>query len=164
MIKLSLDDILTECYTCTRSKFLGGNSLKGIEEFVNSIVSGIIDKDTEKKEIGKISEELKLKFQKMVKEKDILANKMQMQQDVYKAEMELKLLKEFGDRVDFYADLKDELWLEITNELGVPEEGNYSLNHKTGIVSEKIKKGSGKDSKEDVMRKLQLSKRPEKGG
>jgi hypothetical protein len=118
-----------------------------------------MDQDTEKKEIGSISKDLLLRFQKMIKEKDKLTNEMEVQMDVYKSEMELKMLKEFGDRVDYFTNLKDELWLEITNELDVPEERDYSLNNKTGIVSEKIKKGDDDDPTSEFIKKLKLAKR-----
>jgi len=128
--------------------------LKGIEDFVESLVKNIVDRDFEKKQIGIVSNELCIKFQKMAKEKENLTHEMKVQQDVYEAEMELKLLKEYGTRMNFYADLKNELWLEITKELGVPEEGSYSINRVTGIVSEKIRKDNGINSTDDTIREF----------
>jgi hypothetical protein len=132
--------------------------LKGIEDFIDSIVKGIIDNDMEKKKIGSISQELCVKFKKMIKDKENLTNEIKVQVDVYEAEIKLKLLKEYGSRIDFYSELKDELWLEISKELNIPEEGNYSLNHTTGVVSEKIKKGDSSPT-DDFIRKLKLAKR-----
>ena len=128
--------------------------MKGIEDFVESLVKNIVDRDFEKKQIGIVSNELCIKFQKMAKEKENLTHEMKVQQDVYEAEMELKLLKEYGTRMNFYADLKNELWLEITKELGVPEEGSYSINRVTGIVSEKIRKDNGINSTDDTIREF----------
>jgi hypothetical protein len=129
-----------------------------METLIEHIFKTITESDAEYKEVGTVSEDLRLRYVKMIKDKDKLVQQVKLQKDMYEAEMELKLLKEYGDRIQFHEELKDVIWREITDELKVDPKKNYSINRETGLISEKLRNKEGSPT-DKFISKLKLAGR-----
>lgn len=110
------------------------------DDLLNILGKAISDSSYDKVDIGSISDELRKRFIKMGKDKEILGQEMKTRKEILESELELKLFKEFNERIDGYDELKTELWEAAEKELGLPSDGNYSMNFKTGVVSKKVQK------------------------
>lgn len=118
-----------------------GNSNEFISGLLNAIVQDIKNgADYEHVEIGKVSNELKNKYRKLIQAKEDLSQEMKVRKEVLEAELELQLYREFNDRIEEHKDQKDAMWMEIEKELGITEDKDLTIDRKTGMVSEKIKK------------------------
>ena len=119
------------------------DGLDGLLEMIGSVIS---DTQYDKVTIGKISETLRIRFSKMGKEKEMIAREMKTRKEILEAEMELKLFKEFNERIEAHSEEKDACWIAATKELNIPEEGRYSCNFKDGTISEKVSKKDAPDN------------------
>lgn len=119
------------------------DGLRDLLEFLESISP---EMETEKVAIGKISEELRLRFTAMKKERDNLRKELSTRKDILEAEMKLKLYQEFNDRSDSNMDEKSACWDLATKELNLNPDGNWTVDFKTGILSEKVSKKEQKES------------------
>jgi len=116
------------------------SKFEGLDSLFELISNSITDSQYDKVTIGKISENLRVRFAKMGKEKEMIAREMKTRKEILEAEMELKLFKEFSERIEAHSDEKDACWLAASRELNIPEEGRYSCNFKDGTISEKVTK------------------------
>lgn len=118
----------------------------GLDSLFEMLGSAISDTQYDKITVGKISETLRIRFAKMGKEKEMTAREMEARKEVLEAEMELKLYKEFNERIEAHSDEKDACWLAATKELNVSDDGRYSCNFKDGTISEKVPKKNMPDN------------------
>lgn len=124
--------------------------LKGIEidpsdlpselnELLEEFVETLIEKDErEKMEIGKINELTRQAFEKWRNDQADLKEEFEFRKKMLERKVVRELKAEFESRFDASEKVHKDLWTSITDELGVPDELELSLNHKTGIVSQYI--------------------------
>jgi hypothetical protein len=124
--------------------------LKGIEidpsdlpselnELLEEFVETLIEKDErEKMEIGKINELTRQAFEKWRNDQADLKEEFEFRKKMLERKVVRELKAEFEPRFDVSEKIHKDLWTSITDELGVPDDLELSLNHKTGIVSQYI--------------------------
>ena len=122
------------------------SKFEGLDSLFELISNSITDSQYDKVTIGKISETLRVRFAKMGKEKEMIVREMKTRKEILEAEMELKLFKEFNERIEAHSEEKDACWIAATKELNIPEEGRYSCNFKDGTISEKVSKKDAPDN------------------
>jgi hypothetical protein len=128
-------------------------NLEGLDGFANILTKVIMEQSYEKVPVGNISKELCLKFRDMHRKKDEVEKELETRKEILQAEMELKLYKEFREKMETFDEEKSLLWDEATKELGVDPEDSYSVDFKVGIVSKKVKKERGSNPFENVGKK-----------
>ena len=109
---------------------------EALEQFVEMMIEK--EEDREKMEIGKINELTRLAFEKWKNEQADLKAEFEFRKKMLERKVVRELRAEFEPRFDASEKAHKELWTSIEQELGVSNELELSLNHKTGIVSQYI--------------------------